>query len=521
MNKMKKKNKAVVAAGHNAVAEAAALILEAGGNAFDAVVAAGFAGAVAEPMLTSLGGGGFALARTADHQEIFFDFFVDTPGLGLESPGLGLETSTLEPHFYPIDVDFGGSTQEFNIGLGSVAVPGTLKGLLHIHERLGRMPLQEVVEPAIKLAQGHELNQVQAYFIKILHPILEISTTGAELYKPGGHLLQVGETLANPELADFLGHLPEEKDRNFYAGDIAARIDQDMRNDGGLLTAQDLAAYKVIEREPLRVQYHDHTLLTAPDFGGSLIGLSLFLQEQAGGVAGLTQEWGNSEHLLRTLGLMREVERLRKQGISTPQALADFIAGQEVKKSAERIRRFSRGTTHVSVADSMGNIASMTCSNGEGSGYFVPGTGIMLNNMMGEDDLHPGGFHTEPPGKRVGSMMSPSALLHDNEVKLVFGSGGSKRIRTALSQVLTQVVDFKRDLTEAVLAPRMYWDGDEEILQVEPGFSAEAMQALQEQVQVNLWEKPDLYFGGVHAVMPGIGGIGDPRRGGAVAVVEL
>ncbi|MCI5160950.1 MAG: gamma-glutamyltransferase [Candidatus Electrothrix sp. AX5] len=509
-----KKNKAVVAAGHEAVAEAAALILEAGGNAFDAVVAAGFAGAVAEPMLTSLGGGGFALTRTADHQEIFFDFFVDTPGLGLES-------SKLEPHFYPIDVDFSGSTQEFNIGLGSAAVPGTLKGLLHMHERLGCMPLQDVVEPAVKLAQGHELNQVQAYFIKILRPILEISETGAEMYEPGGRLIQVGETLSNPELADFLRHLPEEKDNNFYAGDIAARIDQDMRTGGGLLTAQDFAAYRVIERKPLRVQYHNHTLLTAPDFGGSLIGLSLLLQEKAGGLAGPVQDWGGPEHLLRTLGLMREVERLRKQGISSPQALADFIAGQEVQASAGRIRRFSRGTTHVSVADSMGNIASMTCSNGEGSGYFVPGTGIMLNNMMGEDDLHPGGFHADPPGQRVGSMMSPSALLHDNEVKLVFGSGGSKRIRTALSQVLTQVVDFKRDLSEAVLAPRMYWDGDEEILQIEPGFSAEAMQALQEQVQVNLWEKPDLYFGGVHAVMPGIGGVGDPRRGGSVAVVEL
>jgi gamma-glutamyltranspeptidase/glutathione hydrolase len=393
--------------------------------------------------------------------------------------------------------------------------------LLHIHERLGRMPLQEVVEPAVHLAQGHELNQVQAYFINILRPILEISETGGKLYEPDGHLIQVGETLANPELADFLRHLPEEKGKDFYAGAIAARIDQDMRNGGGLLTAQDLAAYKVLERKPLRVQYHDHTLLTAPDFGGSLIGLSLLLQEKTGDAAGPAQEWGSPEHLLRTLGLMREVERLRKQGISTPQDLANFVAGQEIKESAERIRRFSRGTTHISVADSMGNIASMTCSNGEGSGYFVPGTGIMLNNMMGEDDLHPGGFHAEPPGQRVGSMMSPSALLHDNEVKLVFGSGGSKRIRTALSQVLTQVIDFKKDLSEAVLAPRMYWDGDEEILQIEPGFSEQAVQALQEQVQVNLWDKPDLYFGGVHAVMPGIGGIGDPRRGGSVAVVEL
>ncbi|MCI5196383.1 MAG: gamma-glutamyltransferase [Candidatus Electrothrix sp. AW5] len=511
------KNKAIVASGHEAVSGVAALILEAGGNAFDAVVAAGFAGTVAEQMLTSLGGGGFALARTADQQEIFFDFFVDTPGLGLED-------AQLEPHFYPIEVDFGGSTQEFNIGLGSVAVPGTLKGLLHIHERLGRMPLQEVVEPAVQLAKGHELNKVQAYFIKILRPILEVSATGRTLYESHGQLIQQGETLVNPELADFLQQLPKDKGRDFYCGDIAARIAQDMHSGDGLLTAQDLAAYKVIERKPLRVPYHGHTLLTAPDIGGTLIGLSLSLQEKAMRFAGPIQEWGSPEHLLRTLKCMQEVEHLRKQGLTHPQALAAYRTEQSIQGSQgseEHTRQFNRGTTHVSVADSQGNIASMTCSNGEGGGYFVPGTGIMLNNMMGEDDLHPDGFHAASPGQRVGSMMSPSALLHEDTVKLVLGSGGSKRIRTALSQVLTQLVDYKRDVTEAVLAPRMYWDGDAEILHIEPGFDQEALQMLQEQVKLNLWKKPDLYFGGVHAVMPGIDGVGDPRRGGSVQVVEL
>jgi gamma-glutamyltranspeptidase/glutathione hydrolase len=510
---MKKNKRAVVASGHEAVSQAAAIILKSGGNAFDAVVAAGFAGTVSEQMLTSLGGGGLLLARTADGEETFFDFFVDTPGLGLED-------SLPEPHFYPVNVDFSGSTQEFNIGLGSVAVPGTLKGLLHVHERLGRLPLAEVIEPAVKLAQGHELNEVQAYFIRILRPILSMSETGCGLYEPAGRIIQAGDTLANPELADFLRHLVEDKGRDLYQGDIARRIDRDMRDSDGLLTSEDLAAYRVIERKPLRVRYHGHTLLTAPDLGGSLIGLSLSLLEKMG-CTGQVKEWGSPEHLLKTLGLMQEVERLRKKGISNPQALADFVAGREIPGSLDRIRQFSRGTTHVSIADSEGNIASMTCSNGEGSGYFIPGTGIMLNNMMGEDDLHPDGFHAEPPGKRVCSMMSPSALLRDDEVRLVFGSGGSKRIRTALTQVLTQVVDFKRDLSEAVLAPRMYWDSDEEILQLEPGFSKEGIRALRDRVTINVWDEPDLYFGGVHAVLPGIGGAGDPRRGGSVATVNL
>ncbi|XOF32421.1 MAG: gamma-glutamyltransferase family protein [Candidatus Electrothrix sp. YB6] len=507
---MSRYKRAVVASGHEAVSQAAAVLLESGGNAFDAVVAAGFASAVAEPMLTSLGGGGFLLARTDSGQETFFDFFVNTPGAGL---GENLP----EPHFYPIDVDFGGSAQEFNIGLGSVAVPGTLKGLLHVHERLGALPLTEVLAPAVALAKGHALNASQAEFIRLLLPILTTSETGRRLYTPDGQNLRAGDTLAVPELADFLLHLAEDRGRDFYTGEIARRIDRDMRENDGLLTCEDLAAYKVIERKPLRVPYHGHTLLTSPGLGGSLIGLSLSLAGKMDSV----QQWGSQEHLLRTLGLMQEVEHLRKQGMTTPDALAGFLSGTEIQDCTDRVRCFSRGTTHVSVADTRGNIASMTCSNGEGAGYFAPGTGIMLNNMMGEDDLHPDGFHAEPPGQRVGSMMSPSALLRDDEVRLVFGSGGSKRIRTALTQVLAQVVDFNRGLTEAVQAPRLHWDGDEEILHVEPGFPEDAVAALQKRVSVNAWKELNVYFGGVHAVVPGAEGAGDPRRGGNVAVVEL
>ena len=185
--------------------------------------------------------------------------------------------------------------------------------------------------------------------------------------------------------------------------------------------------------------------------------------------------------------------------------------------SLEKIRLFSRGTTHVSVADNKGNCASMTCSNGEGAGYFAPGSGVMLNNMMGEDDLHPHGFHSSEPGVRVFSMMAPSLLLKDGHVQLVIGSGGSKRIRTAVSQVLNQVVDFNRPLQQAVDAPRLYLDGD--CLQLEPGIDDSAVTALKKKIPVNVWQQKDVYFGGVHAVIPGIEGAGDPRRGGSVVTV--
>jgi gamma-glutamyltranspeptidase/glutathione hydrolase len=185
--------------------------------------------------------------------------------------------------------------------------------------------------------------------------------------------------------------------------------------------------------------------------------------------------------------------------------------------SIHQARLFSRGTTHVSVADKEGNCASMTCSNGEGSGYIAPGTGIMLNNMMGEDDLHPNGFHSSPPGERVFSMMSPSLLLNGEKVELVLGSGGSKRIRTAISQVITQVVDFDRSLQDAVDEPRLYLD--EDCLQIEPGYKQASIDFVEKLLPVNVWPQKDVYFGGVHAVIPGVEGAGDLRRGGSVRVV--
>jgi gamma-glutamyltranspeptidase/glutathione hydrolase len=160
----------------------------------------------------------------------------------------------------------------------------------------------------------------------------------------------------------------------------------------------------------------------------------------------------------------------------------------------------------------------MTTSNGETSGDVVPGTGVLLNNMLGEDDLHPDGFHAGPPGERVASMMAPTLVLDAAEhVVLALGSGGSKRIRTAIGQVVAAVVAHDRDLAEAVNAPRVHWDG--EVLQVEPGLPATSVQHLRRRWTINEWPARNLYFGGVHAVRPGKIGIGDPRRGGTARMV--
>lgn len=503
--------KSIVASGHPCVSEAAATLLREGGNAFDAVVAAGFAAAVVEPALTSLGGGGFLLGHSGHHgQDLFFDFFVDTPGRGLPP-------TELEPHFFPVTVKFSGSDQDFNVGLGSVAVPGILKGLLHSHKRLGRMGLADVIAPAKELALGHRLNGQQALFLELLAPIMTLTPAAAALYNPDGEYLREGSQLVNADQAAFLEHLVEDGGASFYKGVIARAIAEDMHNGQGLLTTEDLAAYEVIERKPLRLRYRRSEVVTSPEpsMGGTLIGLSLSLLSREGM---LSCDWGSLAHMRNTVGLMQEVEKIREHGVTTPAALEKFLADDALPaRAVEAIRQFSRGTTHISIADKRGNCASMTCSNGEGSGYIAPGTGIMLNNMMGEDDLHPDGFHSSPPGQRVGSMMSPSFLVQDGVVKLVIGSGGSKRIRTAVSQVLSQVVDFKKSLQEAVDAPRLYWDGD--CVQAEPGFEPNHIESLRNSVPVNVWQGRDVYFGGVHAVIPGKEGAGDPRRGGAVVEV--
>jgi len=502
--------RSIVASGHSRVSETAAEIIRAGGNAFDAIVAAGFASAVVEPALTSLGGGGLLIGHSMQHgQDLFFDFFVDTPGLG--RPGVDKVDD-----FFPVTVRFPGSNQDFHIGLGSVAVPGTLKGLIHVQQRLGRMDMADIVAPAKELARGHKINDQQGVFLALLYPIMTRHEDGRALYEPGGVYKKTGDLLTNPLYAEFLDRIVDDQGESFYHGEIAAAIDREMTEAGGLLTRNDLASYTVIERPPLKIRYRDYGFLTAPEpsVGGTLIALSLGLLEKAGPYPGA---WGDGGQLCRTVALMQQVEKIRSSGITDFKRLNGFFEDGAYERPVAELRVFSRGTTHISIADRDGNCAAMTCSNGEGSSYFAPGTGVMLNNMMGEDDLHPGGFHSSPPGQRVGSMMSPSLLVRDGRVKLVIGSGGSKRIRTAISQVLSQMVDFNRDLQTAVEAPRLYWDG--EVVQVEPGLDRESLEALSRYVPLNCWDSLDVYFGGVHAVIPGETGAGDPRRGGSVEIV--
>ncbi len=496
----------IVATGHTTVTQTACEILKLGGNAFDAAVAAGFASVVAEPSLTSLGGGGFLIAKPKAGAPVLYDFFVDTPGLGLHN-------QESEPHFLPVTVFFPGSEQTFNVGHGAVAVPGILRGFLTIHKELGRLPLSEILAPAIQLArQGVPLNRTQAYVLGLLQPIMTLTQSSKNLFAPDNKFLQVGDRYSNVELASFLEILVKAGDKEFYEGEIARMIVRDMQEHGGLLTLKDLASYQVIKRKPLTRQYRNYQLLTnpPPSFGGSLLAHALHLLQQS---TDNISQFGSFSHLRGLITLMQEVERNREDGL-----LEQAFTESSFSQCVGNIRKAFGGTTHISIIDSEGNAAGLSCSNGEGSGYIAPGTGIMLNNMMGEDDLHPDGFHTSPPGLRVASMMSPSLLLKDEQVSMVLGSGGSKRIAFALLQVLSNVIDLGMSVEAAIESPRLHWDG--ELVQIEPGFAQKTMAELEGNWPVNIWQVKDVYFGGVHAVSAKGEGAGDSRRDGSVALLR-
>lgn len=477
--------RAVAAGGHRATCEAALATLGAGGNAFDAIVAAGFASATSEPLMTGLGGGGFCLTRTAAGEATLFDFFVDTPGRGLDP--------VPEPHFFPVALQYPGVEQVFNTGMGSAAVPGTVAGYLAIHRALGRLPLDVVLAPAVALARdGVVLDEFHASVSELLWPILRLTADGRRLFGLGDDPQPPGHRFTNPDTAAFLAELQADPSHDLWSAGRGEQVVADMAAGEGLLTAEDLAAYTVADRVPLEVRYRDRTVLTNPPpaFGGELIGRGLgFLAVELPRPG----EWGDPAHLAALGRALQDMEGSRRPG--------DGPA-------------FSRGTTHASVADAEGNVASLSTSNGEASGYVVPGTGVMLNNMLGEEDLHPDGFHAAPPGVRVASMMAPTVVLGpDGDVELVLGSGGSARIRTSMLQAISAVVDFGLAPEAAVARPRIHWDGTS--FQVEPGFPEAAVAALEALGPVNRWTQRNLYFGGVHAVAPTGHGAGDPRRAGA------
>lgn len=512
------KSHGAIAAGHPKTAEAGIEMLRQGGNVFDAVVAAVIASFITEPCLTSVAGGGFLLAHTQDNQNILFDFFTQTPRYKRDSQVVD---------FYPVEVNFGTVIQEFHVGLGSMAVPGTIAGLFHVHQKLGQLPFKALVEPAIHYARtGVEINTFQAYCFKILSPIWLGCDELRSVCAPQGSLLQAGDRLTMPDLANTLAYLAEVGVRDFYEGDIAHLLIRDCQEKGGYLTLEDLQHYQVIERQPLTINYRGNTFLTnpPPSSGGALIAFSLSLLAQQHFTPA---NFGTIGHLETLAQVMRLTNQARKDGYDTqlynPDVAEKFLSVEHLNSYLEALSPCVNkwgSTTHVSAIDSEGNAASVTTSNGEGSSYAIPGTGIMVNNMLGEADLHPGGFHQWQENVRISSMMSPTIVLNNLHPEIVLGSGGSNRIRTAILQVISNIVDFQMSVEEAVTSPRVHWENG--VFSLEPGLSGSPDSTqFPFDGKVVHWDELNMFFGGVHTVMQDqtgvISAVGDCRRGGAIA----
>jgi gamma-glutamyltranspeptidase/glutathione hydrolase len=503
----------VVAAGHPLTAEAGADVLRAGGNAVDAAVACVLMSWVVESPLTGPGAGGYMLVHTPGGEDLLLDFFVAAPGKGLDDP----EPAALEP----IDVRFSAeAVQVFNIGPSSCGVYGSPTGVAEALDRFGTMPLSSLVErPARAAREGVELTPMAASIVAILAPILTATPEVAAIYAPEGRPLRAGETVCMPEVAGLLERLGAEGPRFLYEGETAKRVSDWVLERGGLLTEEDLATYRPIDREPARAEYRGREILTnpPPSSGGILVAYSLDLLERLG-----------RAHDVRTLvEVMDRTNRERTdefvQGLNSEGYLERFLHKEALESAASEIGSRLGSTTHVSVLDADGACASVTCSNGSCSGVVVPGTGMHLNNMLGEEDLNPGGFHRHEPGRRIPSMMAPTVVLREGGVEAVLGSAGSNRIRSAVLQTILRVVADGLPAQKAVDAPRVHYEGD--VVEAEPGIDESALTALeQEGWRVQRFRERNLYFGGVQAAARDastgeLSGGGDPRRGGVAIVV--
>jgi gamma-glutamyltranspeptidase / glutathione hydrolase len=480
--------KGVVAAGHPLTAQAGAQVLREGGNAVDAAVAAILTSFVAEPLLTGLGAGGHMLVAGAGLEPTVLDFFVAAP----TRVGDGSEVE-----LHGVDVSFGDAAQVFHIGPASCGVYGAPAGVCAAVRRWGTMPLAALVAPAARLArEGVVLNAGQAYIAEILADLLTSTPECAALWAPDGRVLREGETIRNPELGEALIRLGADGAEPFYRGDIARAVCAWMGERGGSLRAADLVGYEAIEREPVRLAYRDREILTnpPPSAGGTLIAYSLALLDR-----------GPTPPTLRGV--------VDAMAAAQSERTAEFVEGLGEERFLERFLATRLGsTTHISVIDANGRACSATSTNGEGSGVVVPGTGIHLNNVMGEEDLNPLGFHRHPPGSRMPSMMAPSIVLRDGEVELVLGSAGSNRIRSALLQTIVGVVDHGMGAKEALDAPRVHLEDG--TLFAEPGID---VSEFERDMRVVRFGALNLFFGGVQAALHRdrqLSGAGDPRRGG-------
>ena len=494
-------SKFAVASGHQMTSEAAADVLRAGGSAVDAAIAGAFMACVAEPVLASPLAGGFMMVAPVQGATQCLDMFVQTPRM---------KRPDAEVDIREIEVDFGPTQQMFHCGAGTTATPGLVPGIFEAHAQFGRMPMVELVAPAVAaMRAGVTVSPFQAEVLGYVEAIFTSSAGARALYCDDDGLLKAGAVLRNPAMADVLEVMAVEGERFIQEGEVAMSL---LAMEGSHLSALDLRRYTPKWRQPLTLSRGglDFSLNPPPSLGGVQIALAL---------SALPHD-ADDRLLARCLHEVAKIRKNRDLDHHPTQGAARMLDPDLVKSLRRTLaghQAATRGTTHISVIDRTGMGAAFTLSNGEGNGLIVPGTGIMANNMLGEDDLVPDGVNSWQPDQRLASMMCPMIARRGAEVTML-GSGGSNRIRSALAQVslaLSQGVA----LEDSIHAARLHVGNGDHVLDFEDFGSEERREGLLADFpDAKIWDRPSMYFGGVHAVRSdGRGGyqaVGDPRRSG-------
>ena len=504
--------RAAIAAPNTHATHAAELALAEGGTAVDAAIAAMITATTTEPGVVAPLGGGFLTVWPADGEPVVVDGNVEMPGRGQppERFGQGLIEAAS---------DYGGGMVTY-VGAGSVATPGLLAGMGWAHERFGRAPWAALMQPAADVARsGFRLSATaQSYLVLITDTILAWDPHTRRLLTDDGTPAPVGHLVADEQLAQTLEQIGAEGYRSLYTGDLARRVDADMRERGGLLSAEDLAAYRPVVRPALRSSLGrwDLACNPPPSIGGPVLTAMLRLLSAA------------EEPITpaRAAWVLKEVLDIRLDHIDTADDLA--AAGAELLETLHDIGSLglptSASTAHVSVVDSDGTACAFTASAGYGSGMTVAGTGMMANNALGELELNRLGLHALAPGTRLASNMAPTAARRDDGTVLAVGTPGADRITTALAQVITHLARHGESLQTAIDRPRMHprrlADGStlfehERDATIAASLDAAGMARHEHPPQV-------MYFGGVGAALRHPDGTleagADPRRAAASLV---
>ena len=475
--------RAVVVAPQPRAAEAGAEVLRAGGNAFDAAVAAGFMQMATDPLMCGIGGMGVAhVYRAATGETMVLDF--------LHRAG-----SRYVPDLWEGRVREAANGKRYvegfpeQMGYQTIMQPGTVAGFGALHERWGSRPWAELLQPAIAtLRDGYPIDEYIADFLDERHqygsspanpPLLDFlraSEGMAQLWLDSdGQPVRVGDTWVNPDYARTLERLAADGADSFYRGALAREIAADLTANDALVTADDLASYRVRERRSLVGSYRDLAVACAPLPSGGTTVLEILALLECFDIAAL--EHGSVDHLHVLISAMQLVFGDRSNVLGdpdfVPDATAELLSAQHIAALHERIMRGDLtsaptddvpGTTHLTVADSEGNVVAVTHTLGHGSGVIAPGLGFQYNGGGGFD-LRPGRPNSAAPGKVRLSGMCPTIVLRDGSPVMALGSPGSNAIINAIVQVISNRVDFGMSPLEAVSVPRVHAEGSAAMLE--------------------------------------------------------